>query len=120
MKRLYKALRYTAIFLSVGLMTTILVATSFVSNNYFEISKNLEIFTNLYQELNIYYVDETKPGNLMRTGIDAMLRSLDPYTVYYPESKIEDYRFMTTGQYGGIGALIQTIDQEIVISEPYE
>lgn len=100
------------------------VATSglaFVAaDDYFEISKNIEIFTSVYRELNIFYVDETKPGELMKTGIDAMLRSLDPYTVYYPESKIEDYRFMTTGQYGGIGALVNTIDGEITIMEPYE
>jgi carboxyl-terminal processing protease len=90
------------------------------ADNYFEISKNIEIFTSLYRELNVYYVDETRPGDLMKKGIDAMLTSLDPYTIYYPESKIEDYQFMTTGQYGGIGALIQTIDEEIVITEPYE
>lgn len=90
------------------------------SESYFEISKNLEIFTSLYKQLNIYYVDETKPGDLMKTSIDAMLKSLDPYTVYYPESKIEDYRFMTTGQYGGIGALINTIDGDVTIAEPYE
>ena len=74
--------------------------------NYFEISKNLDIFANLYKQLNIYYVDDTNPGELMKTGIDAMLESLDPYTVYYPESEIEDYRFLTTGEYGGIGSLI--------------
>lgn len=90
------------------------------ADEYFEISKNLEIFTNLYKELNIYYVDETEPGALMKEGIDAMLQSLDPYTVYYPESKIEDYQFMTTGQYGGIGALINTIDGKITIVEPYK
>lgn len=90
------------------------------ADNYFEITKNLEIFTELYKELNIYYVDETKPGELMKTGIDAMLKSLDPYTNYIPESDIEDYRFMTTGQYGGIGALIKKKDDYVVISEPYE
>lgn len=91
-----------------------------IAEDYFEISKNLEIFSGLYKELNIFYVDETNPGELMKTGIDAMLASLDPYTVYYPESQIEDYRFMTTGQYGGIGALVNTIDGEITIMEPYE
>lgn len=90
------------------------------ADNYFEITKNLEIFTELYKELNIYYVDETKPGELMKTGIDAMLKSLDPYTNYIPESDIEDYRFMTTGQYGGIGALIKKKGDYVVISEPYE
>lgn len=102
-------------------LPALIAVYAFTANdNYFEISKNLEIFTNLYKQLNIYYVDETKPGDLMKTGIDAMLESLDPYTVYYPESKIEDYRFMTTGQYGGIGALINTIEGDVTIMEPYE
>jgi carboxyl-terminal processing protease len=88
--------------------------------DYFEISKNLEIFTSLYRELNMFYVDETNPGDLMKTGIDAMLESLDPYTNYIPETDIEDYRFMTTGQYGGIGSLIRAIDGDVYIAEPYE
>lgn len=91
-----------------------------LTDNYFEISKNLEIFTTLYRELNIYYVDETNPGELMKTGIDAMLESLDPYTNFIPEADMEDYRFMTTGQYGGIGSLIRTVDGDVYISEPYE
>ena len=90
------------------------------SDDYFEVSRNLDIFTSLYRELNVYYVDETKPGSLMKTGIDAMLKSLDPYTNYIPESDIEDYRFMTTGQYGGIGALIAKKGDQIVITDPYE
>jgi carboxyl-terminal processing protease len=90
------------------------------SDGYFEVSKNLEVFSNLYRELNIYYVDETNPGMLMKSGIDAMLKTLDPYTNFIPESDIEDYRFMTTGQYGGIGSLIMTRDSFVVISEPYE
>ncbi|MEM9051563.1 MAG: S41 family peptidase [Bacteroidota bacterium] len=89
-------------------------------DNLFEVSKNLEIFATLYKELNLYYVDETQPGDLMKTGIDAMLESLDPYTNYITESNIEDYRFMTTGQYGGIGSLIRTVDGDVFISEPYE
>ncbi len=89
-------------------------------DSYFEISKNLEIFNELYKELNIYYVDGTEPGKLMKTGIDAMLSSLDPYTQYIPESDMEDYRFMTTGQYGGIGALIKRREEHLLISEPYE
>lgn len=75
--------------------------------NYFEMSKQLEIMTALFRELNIYYVDELQPGQLMESGIDAMVKSLDPYTVYYPESRVEDLRFMTTGEYGGIGASVQ-------------
>ena len=86
----------------------------------FEISKNLEILTSLYKELNINYVDGANPSELMKTGIDAMLDKLDPYTVFIPESEIEDYRFMTTGEYGGIGSLIHKQGDYIYISEPYE
>lgn len=90
------------------------------ATNRFEIGKNLDIFTSLYKEVNTYYVDGTQPGELMKTGIDAMLNSLDPYTVYYPESEIEDYKLMTTGQYGGIGARIRRIKDFVVVSEPYQ
>lgn len=106
------------------LLILVIVASSFLSfsfvDNYFEISKNLDIFATLFRELNMYYVDETKPGELMKKGIDSMLESLDPYTNYIPESEIEDYRFMTTGEYGGIGAIIRQKDDYIVIVEPYE
>lgn len=108
------------ILLITTLAITLLSATVVVTEDYFEISKNMEIFTSVYKELNIYYVDETQPGALMKTGIDAMLRSLDPYTVYYPESKIEDAMFMQTGQYGGIGTLVNTIDKKITVTEPYQ
>lgn len=96
-----------------------IVSYSFV-DNYFEVSKNLDIFATLFRELNIYYVDNTNPGELMKKGIDEMLESLDPYTNYIPESEIEDYRYMTTGQYGGVGALIRQQGDYVVISEPYE
>lgn len=89
-------------------------------DNYFEIGKHLEIFNDLYKELNVFYVDETNPGELMTTGIDAMLESLDPYTQYIAESEMEDYRLMTTGQYGGIGATIRKRDEGLMIAEPYE
>jgi carboxyl-terminal processing protease len=88
--------------------------------DYFEISKNLDIFNAVYRELNVAYVDGTKPGQLMKTGIDAMLGSLDPYTIYYTENDIEDFRFMTTGEYGGIGAIVNDIDGKIIIGDPYE
>ncbi len=107
------------------LIVTLLIGTyAFISysfvDNYFEVSKNLDIFATLFRELNIYYVDETNPGDLMKVGIDDMLSSLDPYTNYIPESEIEDYRYMTTGQYGGIGALIRQDSDYVIISEPYE
>ena len=87
-----------------------LLAASPLRENYFEMSKQLEIMTALFRELNIYYVDELQPGKLMESGINSMVESLDPYTVYYPESRVEDLRFMTTGEYGGIGASIQLMN----------
>lgn len=112
----------------IGIVFTILFTSSVVPNNvvaqnddnYFEMTKNIRIMSSIYDNINTYYVDEPAPGDLMKKGIDAMLRSLDPYTVYIPESDIEDYRFMTTGQYGGIGSLIKTKDNHVIISEPYE
>ncbi len=98
-----------------------LITVAFTNNtDQFELSKNLDVFASLYRELNTRYVDETDPGKLMKTGIDAMLESLDPYTNYYPESEIEDYKFMQTGQYGGIGSTVHKIGDYCVISEPYE
>ena len=84
-------------------------------NRFFEISKNLEVYTNLYKELNTYYVDEVDPAVLMRTGIDAMVESLDPYTVYISETEIEGYRLMTEGRYNGLGADFVDIDDRIVL-----
>ncbi len=89
-------------------------------DNYFEISKNLDIFVTLFKNLNIYYVDETEPGELIKEGIDGMLESLDPYTTYIPESEMEDHRFSITGKYGGIGSLIRRRGDKMIIAEPYE
>ncbi len=88
-------------------------------NNYFETSKHLEIFTSLFKELNIYYVDDTNPGQLIEAAVDEMLETLDPYTSYMPESEIEDFKIQTTGQYGGIGSLIRKRDDYVIIAEPY-
>lgn len=89
-------------------------------SNDFEVIKNLDIFTELYKQLDIHYVDPVSPGQLMKTAIDAMLEELDPFTNYIPEADIEDFTLMTTGQYGGIGALIHRQGDWVVISEPYE
>jgi carboxyl-terminal processing protease len=94
--------------------------SSFVSSDLFEISKNLDIFISLYRTVNESYVDETKPGQLMKTAIDAMLESLDPYTIYITENDIEEYMFMTTGEYGGVGAQVSDIDGKIIVMDPYE
>ena len=120
MKRLKDlSLRTKGLILAITFSGIAFLNSSFV-DNYFEITKNLDIFVTLFKELNLYYVDETKPGDLMKTGIEGMLESLDPYTNYIPESDIEDFRFMQTGQYGGIGALIRTKEKKILIAEPYE
>ncbi len=89
------------------------------SDKYFEISKNLDIFATLFKEINMYYVDEVNPNTLMQEGIDAMLKSLDPYTNYIPEDEIEDYRTMHTGQYGGIGALVGNRNNKTIVLMPY-
>ena len=90
------------------------------SERYFEIAKNLDVFATLFKEVNTYYVDEVPPAKMVRTGIDAMLRSLDPYTNYIPEDDIEDFRTMTTGQYGGIGALVGSRNGKVMVQMPYE
>lgn len=113
-----KPLRFKSFALGLVLGTGIVTAVAW--DDYFEISKNLEIHATLYKELNSLYVDELNPGELMKTGIDAMLKSLDPYTNFYPESMVEDARFEHTGTYGGIGASFKLIDGDVVISETYE
>lgn len=91
-----------------------------VTSSTFEISKNLDIFATMYKELNNNYVDELNHGELVKAGIDGLLEKLDPYTVFISEADVEDYTFMTTGQYGGIGALIHKQGDYVVVSEPYE
>ena len=106
-------------FLLIVLVLVSLSSVGFVTG-YFEVTKNLDIFTSLFREVNIYYVDETKPGELIEKAINSMLDELDPYTTYIPESNIEDFRFQTTGQYGGIGAMIRKKDDYVIIAEPYK
>jgi carboxyl-terminal processing protease len=110
------------LFLAIILPVTISVSIlSFAfTEDLFEASKNLDIFTSLFKEVNLYYVDDTKPGELIKTAADAMLQSLDPYTEYYTENDIEDYKIVTTGQYGGIGAAVREIKDKVIITEPYE
>lgn len=98
-----------------------LFSFQFISQtNGFELIKNMEITDLIHEHLEKYYVDEPQIGHLSKVGIDAMLKELDPYTVYYHESNMEDYKMMTTGQYGGIGALIRKIGENTYIAEPYE
>src|SRR5260221_14517003 len=103
MTRLKKFIVAGAIAIVVGLSFAFTAGPS-----YFEITKNLDIFTTLYKELNTYYVDTLNPEKLMHAGINQMLEGLDPYTDYIPEEEMDDYRTQTTGKYGGIGAVIGT------------
>ncbi len=86
----------------------------------FEIAKNLEIFSSVYKQLNLNYVDDVDPGKTIKVAIDAMLSSLDPYTNYFPESDMEDVKLQLLGEYGGVGALIMQRGDSIMISEPYK
>ena len=110
------------LFAVLAVSTLGLVSFRAASDNerYFEIAKNLDIFATLFKEVNTYYVDEITPAKLVKTGIDAMLRSLDPYTNYIPEDDIEDFRTMTTGQYGGIGASVVKRNGKTVVQSAYE
>ncbi len=104
-----------------AIVTVAFVPIAFTTSpSYFEITKNLDIFTTLYKELNTYYVDTLNPEKLMHAGISEMLESLDPYTDYIPEEDMDDYRQQTTGKYGGIGAVIGTRGDWVVVTEPYE
>jgi len=86
----------------------------------FRIAKNLDIFFSLFREVNTFYVDEINPDKFIKAGVDNMLKTLDPYTVYYPESEVDEFKFMTTGKYGGIGSLVRGGDDYTVISEIYK
>ena len=106
------------------LIISIVMMTGFAfrkpAEKYFEIAKSLDIFATLFKEVNAYYVDEVEPQKLIRSGIDGMLESLDPYTNYIPEDEMETFRISTTGQYGGIGALIGIVNKKTVITHPYK
>ncbi|MDN3664972.1 S41 family peptidase [Algibacter miyuki] len=98
----------------------LLLTTSAFKNDFFEIAKQLEIFTTLFKELNMNYVDETNPGDLMDTAIKSMLANLDPYTTFMNEQDVEAARINNTGDYTGIGAKIKTHKDKLVVVEPYK
>lgn len=104
--------------ITLSIVVAALAALSYTkpAERYFEIAKNLDIFATLFKEVNALYVDEVNPNTLVRTGIDAMLGSLDPYTNYIPEDEVEDFRTINTGQYGGIGAITREIGKRTVVT----
>ena len=105
------------------LFTCLLVSSISIFANskdrHFELSKNLEIFNSLYKSLNLHYVDTIPLNKMVKAGIDGMLRNIDPYTVYIPAEKDEDFTLMTTGEYAGVGAIITQRDSAIYINEVY-
>ncbi len=104
----------------IGSLAISLFSFSFVED-LFQVSKNLDIFASVYKNLSINYVDNVNSSKMMKTGIDAMLEDLDPYTEYIPESDIEDYKLKyVSTQYGGIGATISNRDGKVIVAEPYE
>lgn len=115
MKKFFK----TKIILPVLALTIFLSTTAF-QNDFFEIAKQIEIFTTLFKELNMNYVDETNPGDLMDTAIKSMLADLDPYTNFLNEQDVEAARINQTGDYIGIGAKVKTLKDKLVIVEPYK
>tara|TARA_Y100000815_G_scaffold275785_1_gene317595 strand:+ start:56207 stop:57835 length:1629 start_codon:yes stop_codon:yes gene_type:complete len=98
----------------------ILVTSASFKNDFFEIAKQIEIFTTLYKELNMNYVDEVTPATLMDKAITGMLEDLDPYTVYWNEQEVEDARIKNSGTYTGIGASVKTLKDKIIIVEPFK
>ena len=106
--------------LGAAALSVMLLLYAFNESHNFKLAKNVEIFSNIVRELNLYYVDNIKPDTLIPSGIDAMLKTLDPYTVYIPESKMADFKFMTTGQYGGIGSMIRKSGDYAIIAEVYK
>ncbi|WP_299115679.1 S41 family peptidase [uncultured Winogradskyella sp.] len=107
------------IILPIALVMVFLSTTAF-NSNFFEIAKQIEIFTTMFKELNMNYVDDTNPGDLMDTAIKSMLNELDPYTTFYNEQDVQSSRINNAGDYTGIGAKVRTLKDKLVIVEPYK
>jgi carboxyl-terminal processing protease len=119
-RRVVSVKAYKKLGLTAGVLSLALVLWSF-NDDLFQISKNLEVFASVYKEININYVDEIVPAKLVKTGVDAMLDGLDPYTEFVPESEIEEYKLKyVSTQYGGIGASIFAKNKKIIISDVAE
>lgn len=118
MKRFFVLL--FSLFLSLSILAKENTPSTTTNNKYFDMAKNIELFTNVYKELNNSYVDDIDPNTLMTNGINKMLENLDPFTNYITGADIDEYQMQTTGKYGGIGARIGRINNEVMITEPYE
>ena len=98
----------------------VFLSTSAFNSNFFEIAKQIEIFTNMFKELNINYVDDTRPADLMDVAIKSMFKELDPYTRFYNEQDVQTARLNNAGDYTGIGAKVRTLKDKLIIVEPYK
>jgi carboxyl-terminal processing protease len=118
-----KKIRSGKFIVIVSLLLVVGISTGFLVNQEtqdFRIAKNLDIFFTLFKELNTFYVDEIDPDKLIKAGMDNMLKTLDPYTVYFPESEADEFAILTTGKYGGIGSMVRNSGDYVVISEVYK
>lgn len=115
MKQFFKK-HYILTSLAVGFF---FIGVSF-KNDFFEIAKQLEIFTETFKTVNQNYVDETNPGELMDVALKSMLSELDPYTVFFNEQDVLRFKINNTGEYTGIGALVQRIDDRLILKEVYQ
>jgi carboxyl-terminal processing protease len=118
-----KKIRSGKIIIVVSLLLIVGISTGFLAiqeTRDFRMAKNLDIFFSLFRELNTFYVDQIDPDKVIKAGIDNMLKTLDPYTVYFPESEADDFAILTTGKYGGIGSLVRNSGDYVVISEVYK
>jgi len=104
----------------VVLISTVFLISANQAVDYFELSKNIDIFVSIFKEINVYYVDKIDPSATIRKGIDAMLEDLDPYTEFYSEAETEAFRAETSGKYGGVGAVIGQRGDYVFIDDPYE
>jgi carboxyl-terminal processing protease len=118
-----KNIRSGKFIISVSLLLIVGISTGFLINQEtrdFKIAKNLDIFFSLFRELNTFYVDDIDPDKVVKAGIDNMLKTLDPYTVYFPETEADEFTILTTGKYGGIGSMVRNSGDYVVISEVYK
>jgi carboxyl-terminal processing protease len=119
MKTMKKITFKKKIILPIIASVLLFTASSFKSD-FFEITKQIEIFTTLFKELNMNYVDETNPAELIDYAIKGMLTELDPYTQYYNEQDVEASKIRNSGEYSGIGALVRRFNEQMIIIEPYK
>jgi len=118
-----KKIRSGKFIVIVSLLLVVGISTGFLVNQEsrdFRIAKNLDIFLTLFRELNTFYVDEIDPDKVIKAGIDNMLKTLDPYTVYFPEAEADEFTIMISGKYGGIGSLVRPSGDYVIINEVYK